>query len=273
MSELVIPRPEIWVPDYKLRLPKWARPWERTKEDVVVEAIARVGSFVEVDNSLNSSSTTIVVPAGASLALVGLSGHSANVNFFSTGTLTLGGTSMTAVGAADASAGDNMSCMYYQINPVSGGSQALAWNWAQSGNPDQGVILVAAFYSGTDTTTPIRDSDGVQTATSTRTSKTLTCVNGDMIIAIDGCFWDASGLTITWTGATKQQDFQLTSGFAGAAASWAQGSPSGNQTVNVVENHAGIDAGLSVVVVKPSTVVVSDAGPSNRHYLRNLINL
>jgi hypothetical protein len=56
--EVVLPRPDIWTPDYRgvgerLRLPKWAKPWERS-----VEKEAQVVAAIAVGNSWGSNAAT-----------------------------------------------------------------------------------------------------------------------------------------------------------------------------------------------------------------------
>lgn len=79
MTDVALPLPGIWTPDrprielprIDLRLPRWARPWERTKEDIVLEAIAY--------NQKHSGNGTIN-STGVSVAFG--SGHAAGKNAY-----------------------------------------------------------------------------------------------------------------------------------------------------------------------------------------------
>lgn len=227
-------------------------------------AIARTGSIIEIDTlSLGagtSGSTSVTAPT-ADLMVVAVSGYIATASSFSGHPPTYNGVAMTAVAAADANTADYNGAMFYMISPPSG-AHTLAWNWvnAPPGGANDAVITVS-FYTGTDLTTPIRDSDGKQAGAGTATSKTLTMVSGDLAVAWCSAFESASTTnTFTWTNATAVQGFP-----AGGAANkatapsnnnstldLAEASPTGNGTITVSWSRAA-DGALMVIVLKAAT--------------------
>lgn len=214
-------------------------------------SVSRIGSFTEYDDSTNNaSSTSISVPSNATLAVVGVTGYENTPNFFSGGTLTLGGVPMTAV-PADADNSNQMAALFYLFAPPTG-TQPLAYDWNGAAAPLQGVIFAYGFYQGTDAG-PVRDSDGGQSGTGPYLTKSLTALPGDLIIAFSGCF--ASGATTwSWLGATDVADFDTSAPFAASTATVAEASPSGNQTVQAT-NSVSNDGGIAAIVVKPAGVV------------------
>lgn len=226
-------------------------------------SIARVGSIIEVDTTNLggvSGSTSVTIPTGVDLLVIALSGYIATASSFSTHPPTLGGTALTAIAAADANTSDYNGCLYYMVSPAAG-TKTLAWNWVNAppgsaNNP----IMALSFYSGTDLTAPIRDSDGKQTGTGSLTSKTLTIVSGDKLVAWASAF-EAAGVTntFTWTNATAVQGVPTGTGANSSTATasnnstldLAEASPAANGTVSVSWSKAQ-DGALMAIVLKPA---------------------
>lgn len=208
-------------------------------------AITRIGSLTQINSSTNASSQSVSVPTDAELMVVVVSGYESVANFFTSGSLTIGGDAFTAV-----SAGSNsdtsffMGAMFYKVLPATG-TQTLAWDWAGS-SISNGAIIRYAFYRGIDTSSPVRDSHGTQNQTGFTISKTLTAQSGDLILAWQHLF-DAGTNTFSWTNATKVAD---ATDFNGAAGSYAEGAPTGN--VAITCTHTNTDGGLSTLVLKPA---------------------
>jgi hypothetical protein len=218
--------------------------------DKVSAAVSRTGSLTEIDDRNDSSSQSVSVPSDATLAVVAVSGFQSTVNKFSGGTVTLGGSTMTAVSSGqDGTTSRFMGAMFYLVNPPTG-TQTLAWDWLGSTNPTDGVVLVHGYYKGNATVSMARDTDGVQGAATSYSTKSLTATTGDLIIAW-GHLFKTTSLTYSWTNATKVADFQTTTSFQNAGGSWAEGSPSGNTSVTF--SHSGTtanDGGVGALVVK-----------------------
>lgn len=214
-------------------------------------AITRTGSITQFTSTANSSTQGLTVAADAELLIVGISGYtSGEASLFSGGTLTVGGSPMTAVGC-DANTGFMQGCLWYKFSPATG-TPTLAWNWVGSSTLGYGGRFVYAAYKGVDTG-GIRDSDGVQGNMPVST-KSLSCLSGDLIVAF-GEEYHASGATASWTNVAEVQALTYTNI---VSSSLAEGSPSGSTTVGLTFITAQ-DGGCAAIVVKPA-----GAGPSGR---------
>lgn len=206
-------------------------------------AITRIGSVTQVNSIPNTGSSSVSVPSDAEMMVVAISGFESGAGYFSGGTVTIAGISMSVV-AAD---GDNtkfMGAMFYKILPTTG-TQTLAWNWSGTNPSEAGVVIAYGFYKGMDTVSPLRDSDGAQQAANPHVSKTLTAQSGDLIVA--WMFQYApSDSTITWTGATSIYDSSVS---VDGKGSWAEASPTGNQTVSA-SGSSNQDGGVIAIVLK-----------------------
>jgi hypothetical protein len=176
--------------------------------------------------------------------IVGVGGYDGTAGWFTNGSVTIGGAAMTAISGGDASTSAFMGAMFYKVLPPTG-TQTFAWDLQGTNVPADGNYWVWAFYKGIDTASPIRDSDASQQAGNPHTSKTLTAIAGDLIVAF---MWQFSTVesTITWTGATEVQALTRTVQTDG---SWAHTSPSGNQTVSASASD-NQDGGVAAIVLK-----------------------
>lgn len=215
-------------------------------------AITRSGSVTQFNGpTTNTGSTTVTVPADAEVMVVGVCGYpdAGGASYFSGGSLTLNSVAFTVVaGDTDNSAFEGS--LFYLVSPATG-SQTLAWDWAGTDTIGSfGPILAYAFYKGVDTANLIRSSSGSQQASNPHTSATLTAQTGDLIVAWGWQFADATNRTVAWTGATEQ--LAITE-FASADGSWAEASPTGNQTVSFSCAAFSADGGVTAIVLKPAS--------------------
>lgn len=207
-------------------------------------APTRTGSVSSFTNANNSGSTSITIPADATMLIVGVTGYLGTANYFSGGSMTIGGNAMTAV-AADGDTGAFMGALFYVFNPPTG-SQTLAWDWVGTSPPVDGCLFAWGAYKDLDTS-GIRSSSGTQQAENPHTTGTLTAQSGDLIVAFAEQYVYLEG-TFTWTSATGISEF---TGFDHADASWAEASPTGNQTVSASCSYDS-DGGIMAIVLKPA---------------------
>lgn len=207
-------------------------------------APTRTGSISSFTNSANSGSTSITIPADATMLIVGVSGYHPTTNYFSGGSMTIGGNAMTAV-AADGDTSAFMGTLFYLFNPPTG-SQTLAWDWIGTNAPNNGILFAWGAYKDLDTS-GIRSSSGTQQAANPHTTGTLTAQSGDLIVAFVEQY-ASSNATFTWTSATEISEF---TNFISADASWAEASPTGNQTVSASSSNDS-DGGIMAIVLKPA---------------------
>lgn len=158
--------------------------------------------------------------------------------------MTIGGNAMTAV-AADGDTSAFMGALFYVFNPPTG-SQTLAWDWVGTSPPVDGGLFAWGAYKDLDTS-GIRSSSGTQQAGNPHTTGTLTAQSGDLIVAFAEQF-TVSDDTFTWTSATRISEFTA---FDRGDASWAEASPTGNQTVSASSSSSS-DGGIVAIVLKPA---------------------
>lgn len=218
-------------------------------------AITRTGSIIEfhaVVDGANSGTENVTVPADAEIMIVGVVGYITGVSPFSGGTLTIAGASMTYIGG-DADVSKMTGGMFYKVLPATG-AQTLAWDWAGTNTMEGGTHFVYAFYKGINTSGAIRDDDATQQASSPHTSNTLTAQSGDLIVAYSWQFVSSTDATFTWTGATEQSAF---TNLGQVDDSWAEASPTGNQTVSTSVSESS-DGGIAAIVL-----IAASAGPGS----------
>lgn len=211
-------------------------------------AITRTGSVNTFTDDNNASSTSVSIPSDAEFCAFGVTGFDPTASFFSSGTVTLGGSAMTGVVAFDTDTTKFMGALFYKNLPATG-AQTLAWDWAGTNTPSDRTVVAWACYKGADTSSPIRSSNGAQQANNPHATSTLTAVSGDFIIAWMGQF-SATEATITWTGATEA--LAITIGLWSTDGSWAEASPTGNQTVSA-SGSTDNDGGVAALVLKQAS--------------------
>lgn len=215
-------------------------------------SVSRTGSVGNINTTANNSSQAVTVPSDATLAIVGVTGYDTTVSPFSTGTLSLGGSSMTVGRADDDNTSFDMTAVFYLANP-STGSQTLAWNWAGTNAATLGFHIFTAFYTGNDTSSPIRGSGGGRTATDSANTGAMTAVSGDMIVAAgEGARNGGTTPTgISWTNATGAAGNQYNSEYG----SFAESTSSGSVTVTATQTGGSGGTGytnVSALVIQPT---------------------
>ena len=222
-------------------------------------AVARTGSVVRIDSTLNASSQAVTVPADADAIVVGVSGAEPGTNnYFGNGSVSIGGNNLTLV-AQNGNEADNaaQTAVWVLTGPPTG-SQTFAWDWAGTSAVDYGGSIFVAYYKNVHQSTPVRDSGtGVNPWPSpggdTASTGSMTALSGDGIVAVSG----ADANSINWTNATEVLD-----GVANTmTASFAETFPSTD--TNVSATAIGGDANsISVVGV----VLLSAGGGSGWEY-------
>lgn len=225
-------------------------------------AITRTGSVTQFNATTGNTGTQgVTVPADAEIMVFGVTGYpdGGEASYFSGGSVSLNGSAFTAV-AGDANNSAFEGSLFYLTLP-STGSQTLSWDWLGAGAiTSLGPKGAYAFYKGIDTASPVRDSDGAQAAADPHTTKSLTAVTNDLIVAFGYQFADGFDRTWTWTNATEQQALTL---FQDADGSWAEASPTGNQTVSFTSTGSR-DGGVCAIVLKPAAVGGGGSAPMFR---------
>jgi len=213
--------------------------------------IERIGSLTQFDtDGGNTGSTSVSIPADATLMVVGLSGYAGGVSYYSDGAMTINSAAMTAVDI-DASVNAFQGAMFYRVLP-STGSQTLAWDWVGTDAQANPAMFVYGFYKGIDTSSPVRDTYGLNEIGGIYVTDTLTAQTGDMVIAWTEFFKGDDG-SVTWTNATEIFEATI---YGYADGGWAEASPSGNVVITATTN--GDDGGIGAIVFKPG----AGAGPS-----------
>jgi hypothetical protein len=162
--------------------------------------VQRVGTAVTIDVSGNSSQS-ITIPSDAEIVLAYGAGYWTNPSGLPNPAFTLSGTAMTRIVAVAADVPDNdETWVEYRVNPATG-SQTLAWDFT---NANAYGAIVVVFYKGINTSSPIRSSQG-QNSAGTGSGETisitgLTYQSGDMIVG--GATSDAVAATMTSNGQT-----------------------------------------------------------------------
>jgi hypothetical protein len=182
-------------------------------------AVERIGSVVTLTSGANNSSNAVTVPSDAELIVVLVGGFRNVTNYFTGGSVTLGGEALTAAIVGDGNTAETMLAGFYRANPLTG-SRTLAWDWVGTAVASTGVVLHVAFYKGLDTSDPIRWSSADQGGV----SLAATAVSGDLVAAV-GASEDAGH---TWTNATEAVETL----FNNVRVSMAEASPSGDVTVS-----------------------------------------
>jgi hypothetical protein len=207
----------------------------------------RIGSLGTLTNRDSPGSAAMTVPSDATMVIVAVTGyHDLFPHYFSNGSLTLGGQTMTAV-AADGDATKHMGALFYLVNPPIG-NQTLAWDWLgdSSNVPSAGARIVYGFYKGVDTASPVRSSSGTQQASNPHATGSLAALSGDLIVAWVAAFSGGEELTFTWQNAMEVSEFSV---FEFADGAWAETSPTGAQTVSA-NGSVDTDAGIAAIVLK-----------------------
>lgn len=207
-------------------------------------AVVSTGTPDAFADPANTSTHGMTVPADAELIACGVVGYISGVSPYSGGTLTIGGSSMTYIGG-DSDPSKMTGGIFYKVQPATG-SQTLAWDWAGTNTMEGGTNFDCRYYKGINTGGAVRSTNATQQAASPHTSGTLTASSGDLIIAYSWQFVPTVNATFTWTGATEQFAYTVTAGEVDY--SWAEASPTGNQTVSTSVSSSS-DGGIGAIVL------------------------
>jgi hypothetical protein len=175
-------------------------------------AISQVGSNVDfaITNTASNGtvSSTITVPAGTELVLVGVSGFTGGIGL-TTLTFTKGGSDslMTRL-APGTDTSSNWQCALFALAlPDVGTNKALKWAWAAGPIPDGRLVFSVTFWAGINTASPVRDSKGVQGLFSTpKLTPQVSFASGDLVAAFCGFFYsagDGAGAITSWYNLTQ----------------------------------------------------------------------
>src|SRR5204862_5984311 len=94
--------------------------------------VTRVGGWTEIQSATNTGTASVTVPSDATLMVVFVTGYRSG-SYFSTGVVTIGGASMTAVGADSNNSAFKGAAFYRALPPT--GARTLAWDWAGTVTP------------------------------------------------------------------------------------------------------------------------------------------
>jgi hypothetical protein len=216
-----------------------------------------------------TASTTITVPADATLVVVGVSTYSATANFISGGSLTFtkGGvdTAMVAVQPAtrgDGSTAASMVAMFYMVLPDTGSNKTLKWDFSGTGTPLGPPLLAVTFWTGVNTSTPVRASGGGQSASGVPfTTSSIAALSGDLILAFAGSnnVVGTEGTVNSWSNVSLLAQCTTTgdAGGNGYDGAWATGSPSGTTTVAASTATNWQDGGIVAIALAPAAAAAA----------------
>ena len=120
-----------------------------------VTAMAAISykGYVGVGNTTANCSTAVTVPAGATFAVIGILGLISDVGEVPT-VVKLNNKAATLVFALDSSDGWGCETWTYRVKGFSTGSVNFVARWGS--NPEGGMQYGITFFSGVDSTTPVR---------------------------------------------------------------------------------------------------------------------
>jgi hypothetical protein len=209
-------------------------------------AVVSTGTPQDFVNVANTGTQGMTVPADAEFMACGVVGFISAVSPFSGNgatALTIGGASMTYIGG-DSDTSKMTGGIFYKVLPATG-AQTLAWDWTGTSAMEGGTHFACRYYKGINTGGAVRNTNATQQAASPHTSGTLTASSGDLIIAYSWQFVSSANRTFTWTGATEVAAFANN---GEVDDSWAEASPTGNQTVSTSVSESS-DGGIGAIVL------------------------
>lgn len=243
-------------------------------------AITQAGSTLTFANpggtNTGTVSTTMTVPADAEIAIVGWSGFSNVVGYYSTGSMTLtkGGvdTAMTFGGVSwNGGAGPFEAIVFYMALPDTGTNKTLKWDWAGVAAPTDitNTLCSVTFWKGINTSSPVRVvGTGNGPVAVPYTTGSMAALSGDLIVAWAAWFTggSAEGSINTWSNLSLLS--QLTHSI-NADGAWATGSPSGSTTVAALTGTNATDGGIVALALAPA--IAAAAIPPNALYSLNSV--
>jgi hypothetical protein len=212
----------------------------------------------DASRATNTGSQSVTVPSSCTGIAVFVGGYFSSASQWSGGSVSLSTDgALTAYGTGgDASGSFHQGAVFYREGNLTAGTQTLSWDWAGTSAPSDGALMVVVFIGGSATASAIRDSDGIQSGSMgdnlLHSTKTLTALTNDLILAFAEMFEPTTTPAPTWTNATKVADYDLGAPYRSTIGTLASATPTGNQTVGVTINASGSDDGsLSAIVIKP----------------------
>jgi hypothetical protein len=222
--------------------------------DEIDEGIIQIGVAASANTGTVSSSITI--PADTEMILVFMSGYgradTANYHTDGTVTFTKGGsdTAMTSVGAADSDTGLWQGSLWYMMEPDTGTSKSLKWDWVgSSSSDDQQKNWVIVCLKGVDLGDPVRASGGAQAGSAPVSTASLaggTDSRAFVFTAMYNGSGDGAGAIDSWTNCLELAEIthQSTSEVAIATAS-----PSGSTVYTAATSSNVTNVAISAIVV------------------------
>lgn len=154
---------------------------------------SRTGTASQVDASAGNGSTSVTVPADATMAVAFWSHWDGNAGETLSG-LTLGGNAFTTQSQlAEGATADESGVGVAVLTSLPGtGSQTLAWTWSAGGARTEGGEIVVVWIKGHNTSTPVRAA-GVDAATvSNNVAVTISSETTDLLLAFAEDFSDTN---------------------------------------------------------------------------------
>lgn len=166
----------------RLRLPRWAWPWERTKEDVFVEAIALVNTTSGTNDGSGTSLGATAASHTAGNLIVAVVVWSGNVNA-NVPTDTAGNTYVSTGQKANNGTSDHVE-IFYAKNIAGNAANVVTGNWASAATFRR---VMVHQYSGCDIAAPFATGEGgtvlATAAASATTTSWVTATADEVIVA------------------------------------------------------------------------------------------
>jgi hypothetical protein len=218
--------------------------------------IAQTGSTLRFANIANAASgtvsSTITVPADATMVAVGLSSFAATADWFTGMTFTKGGVDTPMVKVGSNSGGGWGGGLYYMLLPDTGANKTLKWSFA--GTHQTNNLVTVTFWKGVG---GIGNSSW-QMNTGAPYSSTYTTVDNRMQLLYASAFCTASGTegnVTQWVNGCKIEEVVHS---LEADAAWGKAYVGAGSTVVGVNSEVGWDDGTCwMLELIPASQVVS----------------
>lgn len=256
MSAVVLPQPKIWTPDYselgeRLRLPKWAKPWEHTKEDDIAAAVAIDSTSGLLTNYSSSTEPPLQTPSFTNTAgglVVFVVGMGTGTGFTtSLNSVTYGAVAMTKhTERAVTSGGTDSRVQIWYLLSAPTGANNFSYDPVMTASVTYDVWAGAMSFTGHDTTTPLTSNIGLASSA----SGTAISVATPSAVAVGNYFLGAAGGGQgTWTGNLSPLQWFTKSGSGSALGMGRAGVATGTgATMTVSGTQAGADKWVAIAV-------------------------
>jgi hypothetical protein len=159
--------------------------------------VTRTGTVTTIENSNQTGSQSVTVPADATLCVVMAAFYRNATNWIAANPVSLNSVNLSTLKKTDGVNDVEQVWLGYLVNPATG-SQTLAWNWGNTFT--EGAVICVVFYKGVDTSDPVVSS-GTQT-NDTYDLTGLTAGADDMMVGVVGT-WNTSPSSVTDNGQTE----------------------------------------------------------------------